>query len=125
CNLLGFREPGIQHVEQRRGRDAADGELRGAVEKPAAVDIAVDVGIEEHEQIRIEIGRRFPFHVSLHGRIRRPASGDYSRGEQSRAAESANRDTTGRDLYSSTVTGTHRCSSAAKSSARSRETRSS
>jgi hypothetical protein len=42
----------------RRGRHAADGELRGAVQEAAPVDHPVHIAIEELQDLRMEIVRR-------------------------------------------------------------------
>jgi hypothetical protein len=44
-------------VEQHAGGDIAHGEFRGAIEKPAAVDVAVHAGIEDDEQQKRRAGR--------------------------------------------------------------------
>ena len=44
-------------VEQHRGGDAADGELRGAFEELPAIDVAVDVGIEQCQQLLVVVVR--------------------------------------------------------------------
>jgi hypothetical protein len=49
------RKVGTELVEQHHRRDAANRELGGLVEEPAAVDAAVDVSIEQVEQLLIEI----------------------------------------------------------------------
>ena len=61
-DLLRGDEVRVERVEQHRRGDAADGELLGLVEKAAAIDGAVDVGVEQNEQIRVEIAGRLAFH---------------------------------------------------------------
>ena len=66
-------ESRIQRVEQHAGGHAADGELPGPVEESPAVEIPVDVLIEQVEQFLIENTRGLHFHVRLlrEGRIPR------------------------------------------------------
>jgi hypothetical protein len=51
----------VQHVPQCRRRQAADGELGGAIQKLAPADAAVNVVVEKTEQLRIEITGFFFF----------------------------------------------------------------
>ena len=57
-------------VEQHRGGDAADGILGGLVQEAAAVERAVDVGVEQDEQFLVEI-------VSSLGAMISPSFGDH------------------------------------------------
>ena len=63
-------------VEQHRGGHAADGELRGLVEKAAAVEPAVDVGVEQDQQFLVEIVGGLAIHGAspFEGRTRIPAN---------------------------------------------------
>jgi hypothetical protein len=61
-DLLRLGELRAQHVEQHAGRDAAHGELAGAVEKPAPVHVPVHVGVEEDQEFRIEVVCGLAFH---------------------------------------------------------------
>ena len=54
-DLLCGEELRAELLEQHHGCDTADGVLRRAVEKRTAVDSAVDVGIEQDEQVLIEV----------------------------------------------------------------------
>ena len=58
---------GLSDVEQHPGGHAADGELRRAIEKAAAIDGAVHVLVENQEQFLIEILRGLAFHVRASG----------------------------------------------------------
>jgi hypothetical protein len=65
-------------VEQHRGGDAADRELGGAIEKSAAVDPPVNIGVEQDEQFLVEVVRGLALHRSLSGRwgrVRRLTTG--------------------------------------------------
>ena len=50
---------------RHRGRDAANGIFRGAIEKGAAINATVDVRVEQNEQILIEVVRSLAFHVRV------------------------------------------------------------
>ena len=50
-------EVGGELVEQHRGGDAADRELRGPLEELPAIDVAVDVGIEQRQQLLVVVVR--------------------------------------------------------------------
>jgi hypothetical protein len=59
---LGLGEPRVEHVEQHRRRDAADGELAGALEEAAAIDVAVNILVEQIQQLLIEVARLHALH---------------------------------------------------------------
>ena len=59
---LRFGELRAELLEQHGGRDAADRVLGGLVEEPAAVERAVNVGVEENQQFLVEIVGGLPFH---------------------------------------------------------------
>ena len=54
-----------QLLEQHRRRHTADGVLRGSIQKGATIDATVNVGIEQDEQILVEIVRGLAFHGSF------------------------------------------------------------
>ena len=60
---LRLGEPGVQGIEQHGGGHAADRELRGAIEKAAAVDVAVHVGVEQDQQVLVEVFCGLAFHL--------------------------------------------------------------
>ena len=68
-NLLGLGEPGAQGVEQHGGGDAAHGELGRALEEAATVEGAVDVGVEQDQQLGVEVLGSLQVHPrSIHRR---------------------------------------------------------
>ena len=54
---------GAQALPDGGGGDAADGEFLGAVQEVAAVDVAVDVPVEQVEQFLREVRGFFAFHL--------------------------------------------------------------
>jgi hypothetical protein len=62
-NLLGLREAGVQGVEQHHGGETAHGVLGRPVEEAAAIEGAVDVGVETvvHEAADLETVDRVIF----------------------------------------------------------------
>ncbi len=77
-NLLGPGVVGTQALEDRRGGEAADGEFLRAIQKVAALDVAMDIEIEEVEQLLREVRRFFALHGgdSFSGqRISHPVAG--------------------------------------------------
>ena len=62
-DLLRLGELRAQRVEQHRGGHAADREPGRPVEEAAAVDVAVHVGVEQIEQLLVEVVGG----LSLHG----------------------------------------------------------
>src|SRR5207247_7492441 len=61
--LLGFRELGIQGVQQRRRGQSADGKPGGAIEEAATVDPAMNVLVEEVQEFLVEITRLLAVHI--------------------------------------------------------------
>ena len=61
---LRFEKLRAELIEQNRSGDAADGVLGRFIEKPAAIDRAVNVGVEENEQFLVEIMSSLTFHVT-------------------------------------------------------------
>ena len=56
---------GAEALPDRRGGQAADGELLRAIQEFAAVDVAVDILVEQVEQLLRVIGRFLSFHRKL------------------------------------------------------------
>jgi hypothetical protein len=54
-NLLGLGEPGVQGIEQHGGGDTTHGEPGRAVDEPATIEGAVDVGVEQDQQLGVEV----------------------------------------------------------------------
>ena len=67
-DLLGRRVAGRHILENRGGRQPADGELRRAIQETAAADAAALVQMDDvHELLRI-VRRLLSFHVTPSGR---------------------------------------------------------
>jgi len=62
-NLLRLCETGVQRIEEHCGRHAARGEPGRFLEEPSAIDQAVNVLIEEPQDLWMEIRRLLPFHA--------------------------------------------------------------
>jgi hypothetical protein len=65
-NLLRLGEPGVQRIEQHRGRHSTGGVLRRLVQEAAAINRTVHVGVEQDQHLGVEIVRGLAFHVILH-----------------------------------------------------------
>ena len=61
-NLLGPRVVRTQALEDRRNGEPARGEFLGAIQKVTAHDVAMDVAIEQVEQLLREVRRFLAFH---------------------------------------------------------------
>ena len=62
---LRLEELRAELIEQHRGGDAADRVLGGLVEKAAAVDRAVHVGVEQNQQFLVEVMGGLAFHSAF------------------------------------------------------------
>ncbi len=56
-HLLAPGEIGTQGREQPCGRDAGFGKTLGPIQEAAAVEAAVDIGIEQDQELRVEIAQ--------------------------------------------------------------------
>ena len=63
-NLLGLGEAGVQGVEQHGGGDAAHGELGRALDEAATIEGAVDVRVEQDQQLGLKVLGSLRIHPS-------------------------------------------------------------
>ena len=61
---LRLEELRTELIEQHHGGHAANGVLRGFIQKPAPIERAVDVRVEQNEQFLIEVMSGLAFHRS-------------------------------------------------------------
>jgi hypothetical protein len=72
-HLLGPREVGLQALEHRERREAADRILRGALEEVPTIQRVVNVAVEQLENLRRVVTRLLAIRWRHHGRIARVA----------------------------------------------------